>query len=110
MLDEGLQMSQYAILNSQMTPSDLQGQDDRDKEAKEAAIGMLSVQFTAAQSQQYNSLLHAMAAQNADASWRQHLQEALTFPNLTRRDENGTFDFDPDPQRNGLWASYVSIL
>ena len=110
MLDEGLQMSQYAIFVAQMVPGALRGQDGQDAEARQAATGMLSVQFTAAQSQQYNSLLHAMAAQNADASWRQHLQEALAFPNLTRQDENGTFDFDPDPQRNGLWASHVSSL
>ena len=110
MLDEGLQMSQYAIVTMQTSPNDLRGQDGRDKEVSQAAIGMLSVQFVAAQSPLYNSLLDDMAAQNGELSYRQQLQELLAFPNLTHQDANGVFDFDPNPQGNGLWASYVSCL
>ena len=110
MFDEGLQMDEYAMLVAEIVPSDLQGHDGRDTEARHAAMGVLSVKFAAAQSQRYSSLLRDMAAQNRELSYRQQLQAVLAFPNLTRQDANGVFDFDPDPQANGVWASYVSVL
>ena len=68
MVDEVLQMSQYAMLISQMMPSDLRGQDGRNTEARQAAVGVLTVQFAVAQSQIYEGLLRDMTAQNGELS------------------------------------------